>query len=257
MPFHKPLVQEHQQAQEERLARQREAEAAENEFMKNMEARTMARMQSRLAFPTEEPPSPMSATDEFQSSPTLAADKLQSGAALSMPAPATEQLSPPVRSQDAQSAKGCDSVSRVRRQASQHPATPPGHSKHKCSASPDAVPPPTSKARILSPVVECENRLVGLQPADSTPRPIATPARRPDRSLLQCGLAVPRCETEVQDQLVANESVANPPAVPIAASQAALVAFEPEAAGNSGAGQLLAKYYSMLASCTTQVACAY
>ena len=105
--------------------------------------------------------------------------------------------------------------------------------------------------------MEHVNQLVDSQPADSTTRPIATPARRREGSPLQRGLAAPSCETEVQDQIVANQNVADPPAVPIAASQAAVVAFEPEAAGNPGAGQLLATYYSMLASCTTQVACAY
>jgi hypothetical protein len=238
MPFHKPLVQEFQRAQEAALARQRESDAADDEWVRNMEARAAARARlSSSAFPTEQPASPTLAADELQSSaappmpaspteqlasPTLAADELQSSAVPSMPAPPTEQ--------------------------------PAGY------VSPDLAPPPpagTKRKVLFSPVVECVNRLVNLQPADSTTRPIATPARRPEGSPLQCGLAVPRCETEVQDQIVANQSVANPPAVPIAASQTALVAFEPEAAGNSGAGQLLAEYYSMLASCTTQVACAY
>ena len=276
MPFHKPLVQEFQRAEEAELARQSESDAADDEWVRNMEARAAVRARlSSSAFPTEQPASPTLAADELQSSaappmpaspteqfasPTLAADELQSSAVPSMPAPPTEQPAPPVRSQDAQSAKGCDSASRVRRPSSQHPGTPLTGTKHKGYVSPDLAPPPpagTKRKVTLSPVVECVNRLVNLQPADSTTRPIATPARRPEGSPLQCGLAVPRCETEVQDQIVANQSVANPPAVPIAASQTALVAFEPEAAGNSGAGQLLAEYYSMLASCTTQVACAY
>ena len=252
MPFHKPLVQELQRSQEAALALRREEEAAENEFLKNMEARAAARKRQSSAAS----PMPASPTEQI-ASPTLVADELQSSAAPSMPAPPTEQPAPPVRSQDAQGAKGCDSASRTRRASSQHPGTPPSGTKHKVYESPDVKPPPKSKARALSPVRECVNRLVHSQPAGSTTRPIATPARRPEGSPLQRGLAVPRCETEVQVQLVANQSVADPPAVPTAASQTALVAFGPEAAGNSGAGQLLAEYCSMLASCTTQVACAY
>ena len=228
MPFHKPLVQEFQRAEEAELARQRESDAADDEWVRNMEARAAVRARlSSSAFPTEQP-----------ASPTLAADELQSSAVPSMPAPPTEQ--------------------------------PAGY------VSPDLAPPPpagTKRKVLFSPVVECVTRLVNWQPADSTTRPIATPARRPEGSPLQCGLAVPRCETEVQDQIVSNslsvpmaetsagqgqdQIVANPPAVPMAASQSALVAFQPEAAGSSGAGQLLAEYYSMLVSCTTQVACAY
>ena len=248
MPFHKPLVQEFALESVAALARKREISAAYDEWARNTEAQRAA-VHAHLSSSALPSPTP--------ASPTLAADEFQSSAVPSMPAPPTEEPASPVRSQDAQSTKGCDSACRVRRASSQHPCTPPTGTKRKGYKSPDLGPPPRSKARTLSPAADCVSRLVYSQPADSTTRPIATPARRPEGSPLQCARALPRCETEVQDQIVANQRVANPPAVPIAASQTALVACEPEAAGNSGAGQLLAEYYSMLASCTTQVACAY
>ena len=43
MPFHKPLVQEFQRAEEAELARQRESDAADDEWVRNMEARAAAR----------------------------------------------------------------------------------------------------------------------------------------------------------------------------------------------------------------------
>ena len=238
---------------------------------------------SSPASPTEQPASPALAADELHpepsmpafpteqpASPTLAANEFQSGPAPSMPASPTEQPAPPVQSQDA---RGASPESRARRPPSLYPGTPPVGSKPKGVASPNVSPPPKRKARTMSPLLDCVNRPVTSQMADFTLRPIASPARRPEGSQPQRGLAVPRCETEVQDQIVSNslsvpmaetsagqgqdQIVANPPAVPMAASQSALVAFQPEAAGSSGAGQLLAEYYSMLVSCTTQVACAY
>ena len=275
MPFHKPLVQARQDELEAAEARRRKDEAEEDNLSKTINERmalcdeksACPSSPSSPASPTEQPASPALAADELHpepsmpafpteqpASPTLAANEFQSGPAPSMPASPTEQPAPPVQSQDA---RGASPESRARRPPSMYPGTPPVG----------------SKARTMSPLLDCVNRPVTSQMADFTLRPIASPARRPEGSQPQRGLAVPRCETEVQDQIVSNslsvpmaetsagqgqdQIVANPPAVPMAASQSALVAFEPEAAGNSGAGQLLAEYYSMLASCTTQVACAY
>jgi hypothetical protein len=275
MPFHKPLVQARQDELEAAEARRRKDEAEEKAEEDNINERmalcdeksACPSSPSSPASPTEQPASPALAADELHpepsmpafpteqpASPTLAANEFQSGPAPSMPASPTEQPAPPVQSQDA---RGASPESRARRPPSMYPGTPPVG----------------SKARTMSPLLDCVNRPVTSQMADFTLRPIASPARRPEGSQPQRGLAVPRCETEVQDQIVSNslsvpmaetsagqgqdQIVANPPAVPMAASQSALVAFEPEAAGNSGAGQLLAEYYSMLASCTTQVACAY
>ena len=275
MPFHKPLVQARQDELEAAEARRRKDEAEEDNLSKTINERmalcdeksACPSSPSSPASPTEQPASPALAADELHpepsmpafpteqpASPTLAANEFQSGPAPSMPASPTEQPAPPVQSQDA---RGASPESRARRPPSLYPGTPPVG----------------SKARTMSPLLDCVNRPVTSQMADFTLRPIASPARRPEGSQPQRGLAVPRCETEVQDQIVSNslsvpmaetsagqgqdQIVANPPAVPMAASQSALVAFQPEAAGSSGAGQLLAEYYSMLVSCTTQVACAY
>jgi hypothetical protein len=261
MPFHKPLVQARQDELETAEARRRKDEAEEKAEEDNINERMAlcdekSACPSSPASPTEQPASPALAADELHpepsmpafpteqpASPTLAADELQSSAAPPMPASPTEQLASPTLAAD-------------ELQSSAVPSMPAPPTEQPAGyVSPDLAPPPpagTKRKVLFSPVVECVNRLVNLQPADSTTRPIATPARRPEGSPLQSARALPRCETEVQDQIVAN-----PPVVPMAASQTALVVVDDEPAGNSGAGQLLAEYYSMLVSCTTQVACAY
>jgi hypothetical protein len=259
MPFHKPLVQAHKDMTEAH----RRAIEAEDDSIQNAFDKVIARMEAR-AGAVEPPPSPAPsepASPTARSASPLAADELQSSPAPAMPASPTEQSASQLQSEAAEGElqpnpspyePESPSESGVRIASSQYPGTLPTGSKNKASEWPVLGSPPLCKARIMSTPLECEDRRGKSQLADFTTRPIASPARRLEGSPLQRGLAVPRCKTEVQDQIVAN-----PPVVPMAASQTALVVVDDEPAGNSGAGQLLAEYYSMLASCTTQVACAY